>query len=359
MAKGISVFVGMNYSIEDNIKLIKTARKSGFNSVFTSLHIPEADYEKAISEFKEIAVLCKELNMNIIADISPRAFTYLGAAMNNLKAIYDLGVYGVRVDFGFSPQEIAGFTKNPYGLKIEINASTITERFLNEFEKSNPDYNMLQACHNYYPRLNTGISIETLKKKNKILKKYNMQVSAFIPSLVSRRGPVFEGLPTLEIHRFLEPQIAAKQLFALGIDSVFFGDSIPTEEELKTVGSIYEDIMDLRIETFSPGLVEENIIFGSCHENRPDSAEDAVRSQNSRVTLKKGNIINPYNNIERKAGFITIDNSNYLRYCGELQICKKDLPKDDRVNVVGKVIEEELFLIDYIEDETKFRFKRN
>lgn len=356
MAKGISVFVGMNYLLEDNIKFIKTAKEFGFDSVFTSLHIPEANYEKAISEFKEIAALCKKLNMNIIADISPRAFSYLGAGMNNLKAIYDLGVYGVRVDFGFSPAEIAGFTRNPYGLKIEINASTVTERFFEELESFKPDYNMLQACHNYYPRLNTGISKETFKKKNKMLKKYNMKVSAFIPSLVNKRGPIFEGLPTLEIHRYLKPQIAAKELFALGMDSVFFGDSIPTKEEIKTVGSVSEDAIDLRIETFSPSEIEKNIIFSSCHKNRPDSAEDVIRSTDSRVTLQKEDIINPYNNIERKAGYVTIDNKDYLRYCGELEICKKDLQKDDRVNVVAKVIDKELFLIDYIDDETKFRF---
>ncbi|MBL4937348.1 DUF871 domain-containing protein [Clostridium sp. YIM B02515] len=357
MPKGISVFVGMNYSLEENMEFIKKAKKYGFSSIFTSLHIPEANYEKAIEQFKEITELSKTLNMNIIADISPRAFSYLGADMNDLKALKDLGIYGVRVDFGFTPEQIANFTKNPYGLKIEINASTVTERFLKELESFNPDYNTLQACHNYYPRINTGISMETFKKKNTMLKKYNMIISAFVPSLVNKRGPVFEGLPTLEIHRFQEPLVSAKHLYALGIDSVFFGDSIPTDEELKDVGSIPEDIIEFRIETFKPGVVEQGIIFNACHENRPDSAEDVIRSTNSRVALKKEDIISPYNNIERKKGFITIDNKYYLRYCGELQICKKYLPADGRVNVVGRIVDEELFLLEYIEDETKFRFK--
>ncbi|SKA87278.1 hypothetical protein SAMN05428976_10990 [Clostridium sp. USBA 49] len=358
MSKGISVFVGMNYILEDNIKFIKSAKTFGFNNVFTSLHIPEANYKKAILDFKEIAALCKNLNMNIIADISPRAFNYLGFDINNLKAIKDLGVSAIRIDFGFSAKEIAYFTQNPYGLKIEINASTVTEKFLKELESYNPNYEMLQSCHNYYPRLNTGISIKTFKKKNDLLKKHNLKISAFIPSLVNKRGPIFEGLPTLEIHRFLEPQISAKELFALGIDGVFFGDAIPTDEELKTVGKISENIIDIRIETFKPCSIEENIIFNYIHENRPDCAEDVIRSTNSRIGLKKDDIINPNNTLERNLGFITIDNKNYLRYCGELQICKKDLPKDERVNVVGKIIDEEIFLINYIDDETKFRFIR-
>ncbi|ERI93648.1 hypothetical protein HMPREF1982_01630 [Clostridiales bacterium oral taxon 876 str. F0540] len=358
MPKGISVFVGMNYSLEENMIFIEKAKEYGFSNIFTSLHIPEANYEKAVEEFKQIAELSKKLGMNIIADISPRAFGYLGADMNDLKVLKELGIYGVRVDFGFTPEQIAEFTKNPYGLKIEINASTVTDMFLKELENFNPNYKAIQACHNYYPRINTGISMETFKKKNDMLKKYDMKISAFIPSLVNKRGPIFDGLPTLEIHRFQEPLISAKHLFALGIDSVFFGDSIPTDDELKTVGDIPEDIIEFRVETFKPCIVEENIVFNACHENRPDSAEDVIRSTNSRVTLKKEDVISPYNNIERKKGFITIDNKHYLRYCGELQICKRYLPADARVNVVGKIIDEELFLIEYIDDETRFRFVR-
>lgn len=355
MSKGISVFVGMNYSLEENKQFIIKAKKYGYSGVFTSLHIPEANYEKAIEEFKEMASLCRSLEMNIIADISPRAFGYLGADMNNLKVLKDMGIYGVRVDFGFTPEEIASFTRNPYGLKVEINASTVSRRFFEELDKFNPDYATLQACHNYYPRLNTGISLETFKKKNEMLKSYGMKISAFIPSLINKRGPIFEGLPTLEIHRFLEPQVSAAELFALGMDAVFFGDSIPTDKELKTVGSLQEDVIQLRVELFEPCPIERSIIFSDCHVNRPDAAEDVIRSTNSRETLRKEDIINSYNNIERKVGYITIDNKDYLRYCGELQICKKILPMDKRVNVVGKVLEEDLLLLKYIEDETKFR----
>jgi len=124
---------------------------------------------------------------------------------------------------------------------------------------------------------------------------------------------------------------------------------------LRAVGNIDQEVLELRIETFKPCAIEESIIFKSCHENRPDSAEDVIRSTNSRETLRKEDVINPYNNINRKVGYITIDNKEYLRYSGELQICKNELPADRRVNVVGKVIEEEIFLLKYIGDETKFR----
>ena len=47
-------------------------------------------------------------------------------------------------------------------------------------------------------------------------------------------------------------------------------------------------------------------------------------------------------------GSITLDNEKYLRYMGEIQLTKYDLPADEKVNVVAKVIKEELPLINQI-----------
>lgn len=356
LGKGISIFVGMDNSLKENLNYMKKAHEYGFDRIFTSLHIPEAEYEKAVDEFYEITKLADKLEMKIIADISPRAFGYLNADMNDLKSLSDLNIYGLRVDFGFSPSEIAAFTRNPYGLKVEINASTVTERFLREFEKNNPNYEMIQACHNYYPRLNTGISEELFLKKNDLLMKYDIEIGAFIPSQTQKRGPIYEGLPTLEVHRFINPCIGAKHLLALGIDNVFFGDSIADDYELKAVGQLDEKLIELNIELMTANEIAKKIIFSEYHENRPDCASDVIRCAGSIDKLEKNDTIFPENNIERKKGYITIDNKDYLRYCGELQICTRDLPYDKRVNIVGKVIEEEIFLLDYINEETRFRF---
>lgn len=359
LGKGISIFIGLDKSLKENLGYIKKAYKYGFERIFTSLHIPEAEYEKVIYEFNEITSLADKLKMKIIADISPRTFQYLNADINDLKHISNLNIYGIRVDFGFSPSEIARFTKNPYGLKVEINASTVTERFLKEFEKNNPNYEMIQACHNYYPRLNTGISEEILLKKNDLLMKYNIEIGAFIPLQIEKRGPIYEGLPTLEMHRFMNPSTCAKHLFALGIDDIFFGDSMADDFELRSVGQLDEKIIEFNIELMTKNKIEKKIIFSEYHQNRLDSACDVVRSALSRDKLDKDDEILPKNNIKRKKGFITVDNKDYLRYCGELQICMKDLPCDKKVNVAGKIVDEEMFLLQYIKEGTKFRFKNH
>lgn len=352
MGKGISIFLGMDQTLEQNLEYMQKANNMGFKFIFTSLHIPEANNNQIIDDFKKIARKAQDLKMNIVADISPRTFKYLNIRVNDLQALKDLGLYGIRVDFGFTPKEIADFTRNKANVKIEINASTVSEEFLIELEKFNPNYKMLQSCHNYYPRLNTGISQEKLIKKNNLLKKYGIPVSAFLPSLEGRRGPIYEGLPTLENHRFLDPYIAGKHLLALGVDNIIFGDSVPSDKEIQSVGNIDEDCIELNIRFFNCSEIEKEIILKSMHKARPDLPEDVIRGE--RPTLKKE--ILPLNNTKRKVGYITIDNKQYLRYQGEIQICKKELSQDSRVNVVGKIVEDERFLIDYITDNTKFKF---
>lgn len=162
-------------------------------------------------------------------------------------------------------------------------------------------------------------------------------------------------MPTLEKHRSLDPYVSAKELFALGTDNVIFGDSIPSNDELKRVGSINEDVLELNVCLNICDPIEKKIILDNIHENRPDCAEDVIRSTNSRVDLNNAGIIYPHHNVPRTIGCITIDNKDYLRYSGELQICKKALPADDRVNVVGNVCNHDLILLKYIDDETKFK----
>ncbi|WP_230136734.1 DUF871 domain-containing protein, partial [Peribacillus frigoritolerans] len=51
------------------------------------------------------------------------------------------------------------------------------------------------------------------------------------------------------------------------------------------------------------------------------------------------------NTAARSLGSITKDNDAYGRYRGEVQICKRDLGADHRVNVIGRVIEEDIPLL--------------
>ncbi len=53
--------------------------------------------------------------------------------------------------------------------------------------------------------------------------------------------------------------------------------------------------------------------------------------------------------------FLAID--RYLRYKGELQITKRDLLPDEKVNVLGHVVRSDLPLLNFIQSKTKMIFE--
>jgi hypothetical protein len=354
MKKGISLYPGMGYPLVASLDYLRLASQAGFSRLFTSLHIPEADSGNLLAEFRQIATAAVALGFSITADISPRTFRLLDASLDNLDPIRALGLDALRLDFGFSPAEIAYWT-SASGFRIELNASTIDLRTLDAILAADADVSRLQACHNYYPRPETGLSWELFCERSLLFRERGVPVAAFIPSLKNPRGPLSEGLPTLERHRRLNPLAAAKQLAHSGlVDAIFFGDPLAGTEEIQAVGAIQQDCIELRV-TVTPNLspTEREILFAN-HANRTDPGEWVVRSEPSR-SLHAGRVP-PRIPRRRNRGSVTVDNANYLRYMGELQIVRKDLESDERVNVVAEVVEEEVLLIDMIKPGMKFRF---
>ena len=71
-----------------------------------------------------------------------------------------------------------------------------------------------------------------------------------------------------------------------------------------------------------------------------------------------GNTVEPGNCAPRNRGCITIDNANYGRYSGEIQLIRTPMNADSRVNVIGQVPENALLLLDNIQRGRKFTLVR-
>lgn len=355
MKKGISVFLGLELSLKENLEYMREAKINGFTEIFTSIHIPEADYEVIKSDIKILLNEAKELDMSVSVDISPNTFDLLEIEKNNFKELKEYGIGTVRLDFGYSIDEIAKLTNNDYGLEIQLNASTLNKDMLIELESKRANFNNLTACHNYYPREDTGISEKLFLQRNKEFKKRGIKISAFIPSHHRKRGPVYEGLPTLEKHRWKNPYESAKHLFCLGTDTVYFGDLKASKEELFNIGKI-KTPFEFRIifRTLNEDIKE--YVLNTILSQRMDEAENVIRIEESRYYFGKNRPVEKECIAIRPVGTITIDNKDYLRYMGEIQITKVDLGYDDRVNIIGYIIEEDLFLLDYIKGGDKLNF---
>ncbi|MEW8956259.1 DUF871 domain-containing protein [Clostridium sp.] len=353
---GISIYPS-NGSLEEIKNYIELAAKYGFKRIFTCL-ISQEDriIEEVIEEFREIVATANKSGMEVIADVEPSIFEKFGVTYKDLKFFYDLGLKGIRLDTGFSGIEESIMTYNHYGLKIELNISNGT-KYLDNILSYKANMENIWGCHNFYPHVYTGLSYEHFIRSSKRFKEQGIRTAAFVnaPSAEFGPWPVSEGLCTLESHRNLPITVQGKHLFATDlIDDVIIANMFASEEELKALSKLNKNIIEFEVE-FVDGVPElqKKIALEEFHFNRGDVSEYMVRSTQSRVKYK-GHEFKVFNTRDIKRGDILVESDLYTRYAGELQIALKDMKNSGKTNVIGSIIEEERFLLDYLEPWDKF-----
>ncbi len=356
---GISIYLN-NSTIEEIKDYINLAYKYGFKRIFTCLiSATDKNIEETLREFKEILKVANENNMEVIADIDPVVFKKLNASIFDLKVFKDMGLSGIRLDMGFSGYEESVMTYNEYGLKIELNISNGT-KYVDNIISYKSNVNNIYGCHNFYPHIYTGLSYDNFISSSKQFKDLGIRTAAFVNSPSAKFGPwpVSEGLCTLEFHRDLPIEVQAKHLFATGlIDDVIIANAFASEEELKALSKINMEMLEFSVELIDDIRdLDKKILLDEFHFNRGDSSEYMARSTQSRVKYKEESFP-PYNVVDIKRGDILIDTDLYTRYAGELQLALKDMKNTGKTNVVGKVVDDEIFLLDYIKPWSKFSFK--
>jgi len=320
--------IGISFYLNDPLaeERIRFAGKMGVRRAFTSLHIPEESGDLA-GRARELLHAAKEAGIDVYADVSARTPAHLG--LDNLFSLKSLGVIGLRLDDFFTNDTILELAKD---FKLALNASIMFEREIRALLEGGLEARQLLAWHNFYPRRETGLADSFFQEQNELFKKYGIPVSAYIPGDGEKRGPLFEGLPTLEDHREVDPYRAALELFRAGVEDVYIGDPEVSEDLLLKLNDFdcYHRV-SVRVEGFQEGEFRL----------RPDFSRDVLRFMDTRSS----DTVVAENTAARPIGTITRDNDRYGRYRGEVQITLCDLPADERVNVVGRVVEADLPLL--------------
>lgn len=347
MNAGISIYFGNGY--EENKEIVRKAKSSGVSYAFTSLHIPEetgVDYQE---EMGNMLKLCRESGLNLIADISPNTLKKLGCT--SYDELESLGIGYIRLDFGFDAQDVAALSHKYH---VVFNASTITEKDIKDWKAAGADFTKFMACHNFYPKQYTGLSLDKIYKINRWLKDQGFTTMAFAAGNKTLRGPLKEGLPTAEEHRNGNVFYNMLQLFYETLsDVVLIGDVDVTDDVWERIGEFNQGYITLKAK------IKEAYRFTAkhIHHDRPDSSEWVVRSQESRFLEAYGTPFLKEGETQRTAGSISISNEEYLRYNGELEIARTDLKEEPRVNVIGYVQIEDRIYLPYIKDGMGFRLK--
>ncbi|MGL5042311.1 MAG: DUF871 domain-containing protein [Culicoidibacterales bacterium] len=359
MKKQIGISIYPEHSNEQDIKAyLDLAARYNVKKVFSCLLSVKKPVDEIKREFKVINEYATNLGMELMLDVSPRVFAELGIGYDDLRFFSEIGATGIRLDMGFDGSTEAKMTKNPYGLDIEINMSNDVAG-IDNIMSFKPNVSKLIGCHNFYPQAYTGLRLSHFISCSKRFKKFNLRTSAFVSAPSAQIGPwpVMDGLVTVEMHRHLPIQAQAKHLFATGlIDTVLIGNMFASEEELRALAEIDPEVIALEVE-FAPGTtaLEKDIVLNFPHFNRGDINDYMIRSTMSRVVYKDRDF--PAHDLKPLSkGDIIIGNDGFGQYKGELHLVINDLPQDDRKNVVARVVESELFLIDYIEAWQSFKF---
>lgn len=338
---------------------IKKAHDHGFSRIFTCLLSVEKSKSEIIEEFKEIHTYAKSLDYEIIVDVAPRIFKALEISYDELSFFNEVMADGIRLDLGFTGAEEAMMTFNPYGLKIEVNMSMDTNT-INTIMDYKPNRHKLVGCHNFYPHQLSGLPLDFFRSCTNRFKQHGLRTAAFITSQAENTfgpWPVTQGLPTLEMHRTLPIDVQLKHMIAEDtIDDIIISNCYPTDEEFAALKKISLDCVSFKvIANKDASELERIIMFEEFHFNRGDINEYTIRSTQSRVKYK-GEPFPLYNPVPQiKRGDIIIESSEYGHYAGELQIAKQDMSNSGLSNVVGRISDDELFLLDMIAPWQKFR----
>lgn len=350
---GVSIYLSKD-RVKEQEEWLKTVKQYGFSSIFTSLHIPEDDSSLYKEQIQTLGRQAKKYEMELMVDVSPTSLQHLGLTYDNVEQLLQWGITGLRIDYGVEPKDIARISQR---MHIALNASTITTSLWNELLRENVKVAHVEAWHNFYPRPETGLAKSFLQKQNQYLQECGIKTMAFIPGDREKRGPLYEGLPTLEKHRYMRPLEAYLELISdCFVDKVLIGDISAAQQSIWELSQVKEGVIPLR---YTPLVENEEVVakIEQVHTNRLDPARDVIRSVESRE--RNFLDLQPMNTIERKAGSITVDNTLYGRYAGEMQITLHDLPENEKVNVIGTIIEEDMSLLPYIGAGKQFRFIPN
>lgn len=357
---GVSIYPD-HTSFADDKKYLDLAHKYGYTRIFTSLlQLVGENGEDILGKFKQTIAYANELGFKVVVDINPDLFKSLNIKYDDLSFFSDLGVWGLRLDEGFTGLEEAQMTRNPFGLKIEINISAGTN-YVDRIMDYSPNTDNLIGCHNFYPQKYTGLGEQFFLDYTKRYRNFTLHTAAFVSAKSATFGPwpVNEGLPTIESDRNRPIATQVQHLLLTNlIDDVIIGNAYASEDELKQVAdSFYAPYPFLHVNLVDDiSDVEKKIVLDETHLYRGDASDYLLRSTLPRIKYSKSDIAK-HETSDFKRGDVIVVNNEYSRYKGEMQIALQDFPNDGRRNVVGRIDPADLDLLTYIKPWSSFTLK--
>ena len=153
LAKGISLYPGLEHSLEENLEQLRTAAEMGISRLFLSFHIPETDPAAFGETVQPLLRAARAWDMETVGDLVPG-----NPVPEELTAL--------RMDDGFTGADMAELQQKYPGRKLVLNASAMNREQLRELAREGVDFSRVEALHNFYPHPHTGLSEGYLLQQN-------------------------------------------------------------------------------------------------------------------------------------------------------------------------------------------------
>lgn len=381
---GISVYPDVS-PLEDIKKYIELSSKYGFKKIFSSMFSVEGSKEEVLDYFEELIAFSHKHGMVVDLDVNPDLFKRLDASIDDLSVFSEIGVDILRMDQSFGKDKDFELMNNKYGIDIEFNSNI---KVVDGLVKAGANPEDILVCYNFYPQRYTGFGWDVFREMSAELKSYgDVNIGAFVSSNNENTHGVWDskdGLPTVERLRYLPIDTQARILLATGlINDIIIGNAYASEDELKSLKEVYDNhsfdicneglkesiesgtftvnssqIIQLKPELYEKvSDVEKDILYNFApHISIERNNEFIWRSRMSRI--KDDRYIEPRTSDKKyfDRGDVLIVNDKYRHYAGEVEIALGKVENDGERNLVARVNEDELMMLDLIDSGILVKF---
>ena len=379
---GISVYPDIR-PLEEIKEYFALASRYGCTRVFSSMFSVEGTKEEVLDYFRDMIISAHTYGMEVALDVNPDCFRRMGASVDDLSVFHEIGCDIVRMDLSFGTQGDAQLLKNPYGIKIEFNASAKSYEEIRELLDLGVDKDRLLFCHNFYPQRYTGFRWDRFLAVNKELRRAGVRVAAFVSSHAENTHGVWNavhGLPTVERLRDLPIDLQMRIMLATGdVTDILIGNAYASEEEFRSMQKALEtrtmtpdNPMVKVMEMFGSGYsvegvpqkklkvifdkdassLEKSIVLDFFpHLDFGDSSEWMWRSRSPRFIYRGQTVTpRPCPGEYFTPGDVVMVNSSYPNYVAEVQIVLLPMKNDGMRNRVGHLAPGEEMMLELIRD---------
>ncbi|WBW99209.1 MupG family TIM beta-alpha barrel fold protein [Oceanirhabdus sp. W0125-5] len=353
--KGLFFILYDNESFESILQQIEIVNNFNYNRIFLRVIEGMERKEYLKGYIYRIIQKVKEKKLDLILQVDEDCLNIMDESVYNLKDLYLTGVSGIFYKELSNIEQICEISYNDY-IHIFVGWEILNEKTLKYMGEKGANFRNLSFVLPQGVRVFSGISVDEVINTLEILKGYSSNICAFLDDENGKNRVIPDGISTVEELRGKNSLVSYKILNLLGIRKFFIHGTIGSEQ-LKKINDASESYCEVRIRLFNNNdELAKKILFSKIRRITSVNRCGVISFGNIKKQMGLSKIESSYKDSCINIGDITIDNCLYGINEGELNIYTRNSDRDERINKIASIIEEDVCLLSYITQETLIKF---